>query len=171
MATIFLKWPGITGSATAEGYKDWIDCSSMNYTIDRTIKQGVGLATNREAAHPVISKISLSKAVDLASTRLFNHSVTGDKGTGKPTAGPVEIRLCSADDLGKMREWGIMKLTNVTISKYKLAGEADGAPKEELELAWTKIEYEFKKYGKDNKASGKNGFEYNLATNVAAVKS
>jgi type VI secretion system secreted protein Hcp len=165
MATLMAKWPGeIKGSATAEGakvqYKDgWIDCSSLAFNVERSIKQGAAAATNREAAHPVISQVTLGKTSDLASTLLFQESVVG-----KPKL--VEIHACSSASDGKMRPWMIIKLTNCIIAQFKQSGEADGMPKEELSLAWTKIEFEFKIYDESNTKELKNiPFGYDLALN------
>jgi type VI secretion system secreted protein Hcp len=167
MATIFLKWPGFSGSATAEGTDDkygggWIDASSLSFNVERTIKQGSSNATNREAAHPVISQFTVGKTVDKASPKLFEQSVIG-----KPQE--VKIHLCSPAPDGKMRKYAAYTLVNCIISQYKITGEADGAPKEELQLAWTKINFEFLMFMADNK-SPKPGspikFGYDLAKNV-----
>ena len=167
MATIFLKWPGFKGSATAEGSgetydKGWIDASSLSYNVERTIKQGTSGATNREAAHPVISQFTVAKNVDMASPKLFIESVTG-----KPQE--VKIHLCSPDKDGKMRLYSGYTLQNCLISQYKITGEADGQPKEELTLAWSKVEFRFVMFESDNmtaKAGSPVTFSYDLAKNI-----
>lgn len=166
MATIFLKWPKIKGSATAAGESEqydsgWIDASSASFSVERTVKQGVATSTNREAAHPVISKISVAKALDKASVYLFQESVVG-----KPQE--VLIHLCSPNAQGKMRPYAIYKLTNCIISQFKMSGEAEGTPKEELQLAWTKIEFEFKQASEDNKSLTSTKIGYDLAKNIAS---
>jgi type VI secretion system secreted protein Hcp len=177
MATILMRWGkdgSVKGSATALAVDSadkypglWIDCTSVSYNVDRNIKQGVGVATNREAAHPVISKISVAKPVDNATTSLYFESVLGHNGTGL-AVDEVEIHLCSADAKdGKMRKYAVWKLTNALVAKYKLSGEADGAPKEEMDISWTKISFKFTAYKQNNidtEPKGCKGFLYDLGT-------
>jgi type VI protein secretion system component Hcp len=173
MATIFMKWPGRKGSATAKGTDadysngDWIDLSACSFNVERTIKAGVGMATNREAAHPVISEVTLAQTADYSTPLLFSESVTGQPNTGKAAA-LVEIHMCSPQDDGKMRPWAILKLTNCIISSYKLAGEAEGQPKVDMAVKWTKIDLRFKVMDETNKkVVAQPGFAYDLATNMS----
>jgi type VI secretion system secreted protein Hcp len=172
MATVFMKWDSVKGAATGEGggeneggYKDWIDITSISFGIERNIKSGFGQTANREAAHPVVNAISLSKPACIASPSLFLTSVCGHQGKGEAVP-KVIIHLCFPSDDGKLSPYARIHLDHVMIAKYKVSGEADGAPKEEFELRFSNISYQFRAVDDLNKDVNKtSGFKYNLMNN------
>src|SRR5260370_42663710 len=73
---IYMKFGDIKGQVTTEGFKDWIELHSMQMGVSRAVSTGAG-AQSREASHPMISDIVVSKNFDVASPKLFQDSVAG----------------------------------------------------------------------------------------------
>ena len=68
---IYMKIDGINGEVTAAGYEKWIDVGSLQFGVGRAISTPVGGGSKREAGHPSISEITLSKTFDNSSIELF----------------------------------------------------------------------------------------------------
>src|SRR5947208_561402 len=73
---IYMKFAEIKGQVTTEGFKDWIELSSMGYGVSRGTFSGAGGAS-REGSHPNISDITITKVFDVASPKLYEDSVAG----------------------------------------------------------------------------------------------
>lgn len=164
MATIFVKWPGFKGSATAAGYEDWSEAKGLSYGIERRVTQSTAAATNREAARPELSQIVITKRADTASPKLFELSVAGEPAE-------VEIHLCTAggNDGGDMRPYIRYRLHKCIVAGYDCDGDPELVPIENVTLAFEKVEYEFDVFKADNKTLETTvKTQYDLKTNVLA---
>lgn len=167
MATLFMKYPGIKGSATAESgdasanyaTDKWMDLTSLSFSVERAVTQGAALSTNREASAPTISEFSVSKDMDLATAALFQASVVG-----KPVQ--VDIDLCAPQNDGKMLWWGRFNLMNCIIQNYTVKGDAEGTPSEDLQLRFTLVKFIFKVMDEKGAQNKQIAFQYDLAKNL-----
>ena len=75
---IYLKIGDIEGNVTSAGHEGWIECDSMQFGVGRAMPMAVGRQTNREASHPSVSEVTISKSMDDASPYLFQESVIGE---------------------------------------------------------------------------------------------
>ena len=74
---VYMKFEGIDGDATHQGHEKWIECTSFQWGTGRSIMTPVGRAANRESSAPSISEVTITKASDVASIKLFQEAVTG----------------------------------------------------------------------------------------------
>lgn len=152
---IYLKYDGIDGEATHQDHQKWIDIGSMQFGIGRAISTPAGSTANREASEPSVSEITLTKAMDGASPKLFTESATGNVGK------TVKIDLVSTGSPGNT--YVTYTLTNALISSYSVSTGGD-RPSESISISFTKIEYKFIPYDANNKAGTPVTVSYDLAT-------
>ena len=75
--SIYLKFDGANGGVTAEGYEGWIELESLTFGVGRAISMEPGHVSDREASRPSISEVNVVKAMDNATSTLFQESVSG----------------------------------------------------------------------------------------------
>ena len=83
---IYMKFGGIPGDVTTDGYKDWIELNSFQYGVGRAVTSGAG-GNQRESSAPNVSEIVVTKHFDKASAKLYQDSVAGTFDT------KVEIKM------------------------------------------------------------------------------
>jgi type VI secretion system secreted protein Hcp len=152
---IYLKYEGIDGEATHENHKKWIDVGSMQFGVGRGISTPSGSTANREASEPSVSEVTITKAMDGASTSLFTESATGAVGK------KVEIHLVSTGSPGNT--YVEYTLTNALISGYSVSTGGD-RPSESVSINFTKMEFKFIPYDDKNKAGTPVSVSYDLST-------
>ena len=157
---IYLKLGDIKGEVTAEGFKDQIECFSMQFGIGRAIHTPVGAVTNREASAPSISEVTITKNLDKASILLFTESVVGKK--EKALKAEITITKTGGDSLEKI---AVYTLHNTMISGYSVSTGGD-RPTESLSLNFTKIEIEVT----DETATGDAGSPVRASYDLATAK-
>ena len=151
---IFLKFEGINGTVTAAGHEKWIDVQSMQWGVGRGISSSPGTTKDREASHPSVSEVVITKLLDETSPKFFTEACVGK---GKV----VEIHLCKVGD--KLETYMEYKLTNVMISGYSVSSGGD-RPMESLSLNFTKIEMNYIPYDDKHAAGSPVRSGYDLAT-------
>ena len=129
---IYMKYASVDGDATEEGHKKWITLTSCQWGVGRGISAPVGSAVNREASHPSISEITVSKSLDAGSTKLLTEALVG-KGV------PCQIDFCKTEK-DKLVIYLTLKLTNTMVSGHSFSSGGD-KPSESLSLNFTKIEF------------------------------
>lgn len=134
MAAIYMKFPGIDGEATADTHSKEIEILSLQLGIARSITAPTGGAT-REASAPSVSEISVSKMMDVASTRLMLAAAAG-----KPVDNVV-ISLVKTDK-DALVTYCKITLTGVLVSSYSASTGGD-RPSESLSLNFTKIQVDY----------------------------
>ena len=124
------------GSVTAEGFVGWMELTGLTATVERAIKQTAEFAKNREAAHPQIQAFGCTRQADRATPKMFGWSVGG-----KPRK--VTIKLCTPGAKGVPLPYCEYVMDNCVLSKFVLKDDADGAPEEDFEVSFTKIDFKF----------------------------
>jgi len=156
---IYLHYEGIEGQATHQEHSKWIDIGSVQWGIGRGISTPTGSTANREASEPSISEITITKTMDNSSPKIFTESATGRKGK------TVKIHFVSTGSPGET--YVEYTLTNTLISGYSISSGGD-RPTESLSLNFTKIEFLYKEYGKDNKPTDSPRISYDAAAAVTS---
>ena len=64
---IYLKYNGIKGDITAEGYEGWVELDSFRWKLQRLISSPTGASADRESTAPRINSIVVTKPTDVAS--------------------------------------------------------------------------------------------------------
>lgn len=132
---IYMKIDGIDGNVEAEGHAKWIEVNSLQFGVGRAITSGVGKASDRESSAPSISEVTVTKAMDAASPKIFAESCYGKS---KPK---IEFHLCKTDE-GKLETYMEYTVSDVLISGYSVSSGGD-KPTESISFNFTKIEMKF----------------------------
>lgn len=156
---IYLKIGDIKGNVSAEGHQDWIECSSLQFGVGRAIPMAVGTQTNREASHPSLSEISITKQMDDSSPYLFQESVVGESKQVQ-----IHVTKTGANQLDSIVEY---TLDSALISSYSISSGGD-QPSEALSIAFTKIEMKYVVWDEAHSQSSQIPVSYDLATAVAS---
>lgn len=147
----------IAGDVTAEGHTGgWIELNSFQWGVGRGISSPTGSSSDRESSAPSISEIVVTKAQDVASSKLLNASLDGEGVT-------VIIDFCR-NDKGKLESYLKYTLTNTMVSGYSISSGGD-RPSESISLNFTKFEMSPKSATATNAdASGDAVVTYDMTT-------
>ena len=127
---IYMKFGGIEGDVTTQGYEKWIELNSFQYGVGRSVSSGGGGRT-RESSAPNVSEIVVTKHFDKASAKLYQDSVAGTFDT------KVEIKM-NTTTKNKTETFLTFELSDCGVSSYSLSSGGD-APMESLSLNFIKI--------------------------------
>lgn len=115
---IYLELSGIEGEATAEGFEDWIEITSL----------GSDVARESAVSKPQFSAMNLTKRTDRASTELWRSAILGTH--------LQEARLVSVDEDGDpLFE---IVLEDVVVTSFSM-GSAGGAGSEQISFSFATI--------------------------------
>lgn len=153
---IYMKYDGINGNVTADGYAGHIALNSVNFGVGRGISMEPGNMSNREATRPTVSEITISKYADTSATALFKESVTGS--AGKTVV--IKFVRTGAD---KVQEFMDYTLENCLVSSYSLSADAESEPVESITLSFSKIMVSYNDFDAKNKTSNPQRVGYDLA--------
>jgi type VI secretion system secreted protein Hcp len=121
----------IPGDVTAAGHEFWIELNNLQWGVGRSISSPTGASADRESTAPTVGEVTVTKASDKASAKLFAEALEGE---GKS----VQIDLCKTDK-GKLETYLSLKLTNCMISGHTVSSGGD-RPAESLTLNFSKFE-------------------------------
>jgi type VI secretion system secreted protein Hcp len=116
----------MTGDATETGFQGWITLTSLQFGTGRSISSNVGSTTNREAAPPVLSDVTVTKSLDASSSQLFRASVSLGQGD------TVQIAATKTGSHGEA--YLQYTLTDVIISSYSISTSGD-RPTEHISIS------------------------------------
>ena len=164
---IYFEYDGIEGNATSEDYKNQIEISFFNFSVNRSVSMTPGSMANREAGQPNLSEIQLSKPLDNSSAHLFNASVAAAQGK------TAKLHFVRTAD-GKSAEFMTYELSDCVISGYSISAEGGEAgvegnvPTENLALSYSKLVVSHTQYDKTNKVGTpiRSGYDLSLAKAV-----
>jgi type VI secretion system secreted protein Hcp len=157
---IYMQFDKIKGDVTTDGFKEWIDLSSMQFGVGRAITMTTGKAANRAHGAPSFSEITVSREFDMSSVGLLQSVVSGTEGA-KVTIAIVET---SGKELKKYVEY---ELADVMVSSYSVSS-GGGVPSESISLSYTKIIMSYTASDKAGKAGNVPRVTYDLATAKAS---
>ncbi len=151
---IYIKYGDIKGDVTADGHKDWIEINSFQWGVGRGISSPTGASADRKSSAPSISEIVVTKAQDIATTKLLDDALQGE-------GVKVTIDFCKTDK-GKLETYMTYQLEDCLISGYSISSGGD-RPSESLSLNFTKIEFKGTQMDRANKGAGAASVTYDLA--------
>ena len=156
---IYMKYEGLDGSVTTQGYEKWAELQSVQLGVNRHITNPSGSGVNREASSPAMSEIVCTKDQDDCSAPLFKESLWGKGKTVK-----IHFLKTNKDKLASYLE---LVLTNTLVSNYSCSGhggENHSTPMESFSLNFTKIEYKQIHNDPKNAAGKPETYTWDLAT-------
>lgn len=154
---IYMKFGSIEGSATTEGFANWIECSSFSWGAGRAISSARGKGTNREASEPSISEITISKEWDAkSSSALFQESVMGEM------TNAVTFKFTTTAK-GVVETYLEVNLEEAGISGYSTSSGGD-KPSDSISINFGKIEVVPYKMEEGLAAEKGTPVSYNLTT-------
>ncbi len=153
---IYMKYDGINGNVTADGFASHIALNSVNFGVGRGISMEAGNMSNREATRPSISEVNITKFADISVTSLFKESVSGS--AGKTVV--IKFVRTGAD---KIQEYMNYTLENCLVSGYSISADAEGEPVENIALSFSKIMISYNDFDAKNKTSNPQRVGYDLA--------
>jgi type VI secretion system secreted protein Hcp len=121
--------PVITGDVTAQGHEKWIELLSAQMGQFKSTAANKG--DTREASKPTVSEIVITKAMDSASSALFQQSLHGEGVT-------IQIDFVKSDNSTYLT----FTLQDVLISSYQTATSRSDRPTENLTLNFTKMAFD-----------------------------
>lgn len=120
---IYMQIENISGSVTAQDYKNWIALKSVDFGADRPISTKPGNVTNRESSKPNINEINITKALDNTTPYIFSQACAG---TGKT----IKIDICNTGNTPYLE----LTLSNALISSHSVASVDTGSTVDHIEL-------------------------------------
>jgi type VI secretion system secreted protein Hcp len=132
---IYMKYGNVKGPVTTDGFKDWIECKTFQWNVDRNIGTAARGSTSREHSEPSVNEVTVTKLTDTASPKLFLDAVAGKLDS------KVTIKLTTTTK-GKVETFLAFDLENVGLSHYSVHSGGD-MPMETLSLNFTKISKTF----------------------------
>jgi len=154
---IYIQYDGIKGNTTADGYKDHLTVTSVQFGIGRGISMEPGNLSNREATRPTISEITVTKVADISTTALFKEAVTGSAGK------KVVIKFVQTGS-DKLVEYMTYTLEDVLVSGYSISADSEGDPMESISLSFAKVMVNYNDFDKSNKSANPQRVGYDLTT-------
>jgi type VI secretion system secreted protein Hcp len=128
---LYMKYGSIKGAVTTEGFKDWIELHSFQWGVSRHIGTAQRSMHGREHSEPNLSEITVTKATDASTPKLFLDAVAGKLDN------KVTIKFTTTVK-GKVETFLTWELENTGLSHYSLSSGGDN-PMESLALNFTKI--------------------------------
>lgn len=154
--SVYMKYEGIPGNATADGYADYIRIDSMQFGVGRGISMEVGNLANRESSKPSISEITCTTEVDKCLTPLFTEAVSGS--TGKLVTFAV---VQTGSD--KLIEYLTVELKQTLVSGWSFSVEGDSKGFLTFSLSFEEINLSYSDYDGSNKGGSPMRGGYQLA--------
>jgi type VI secretion system secreted protein Hcp len=142
---IYMKFGSVDGPVTTKGFEKWIECQSFQFGVGRAIGTAARGSTSREHSEPSISEVTVTKAFDTASPKLFEDAVGGHLDT------KVEFKFTTTTKDG-VTTFLSYELEKCGVSGYSVSSGGEAAPSENLSLNFTKIKFSYT--GMGTKVSG-----------------
>ncbi|NEV63987.1 Hcp family type VI secretion system effector [Thiorhodococcus minor] len=157
---ILLDFEGvIKGDAQQSGHEDWINLTSIQLGVARTITVS-GSGKDRETSTPNFSEVACSKDADIASNELFAQSIYGKKICDKAIVHFIQTGGEGADQVYMEYE-----LYEPIVSSYSISSGGE-RPMESFTVSFTKIVQKYTQFdagGTQTQATDK-GFDLKTGT-------
>ncbi|MCK8785138.1 type VI secretion system tube protein Hcp [Roseomonas sp. NAR14] len=131
--TIYLKYEGIDGDVTSNGFEKFIEVHSAQLGVGRGISSTHGRGEGvREASIPSISELVVTKTFDRSSSLLIQQALKG------PLDKKVELHFVRTQG-GKAEAYLVYKFEQCAVSGYSLSSGGD-RPSESISINFAKFE-------------------------------
>lgn len=142
---IYMKYGAINGSVTTDGFKDWIELTSFQWGVGRSVNSPSKGEDTREGSEPSVSEVVVSKRMDKSSPKLWQDAVGGDFST------TVTIAMTTTTK-DKVDTYLQYELKETGLSGYSASGAGTDPPAESLSLNFAQVTWKYT--GRDAKISG-----------------
>ena len=132
---IYMKYANIKGPVTTDGFKDWIELHSFQWGAGRAIGSARGTDISRESSNPSLSEVTVTKATDVSSPKLFLESVAGKLDN------KITLKFTTTTNK-QVTTFLTYELNKAGLSSYSLSSSGD-MPAETLRLNFTTIQKTF----------------------------
>jgi len=141
MENTYILIDDIAGESYERNHKEWIPVKTVSWEVSRTLDMDDLSTTQRGYANSSLGKVSVSTELSVASPKLMLSVADGT------VRKMITIEMCRAgDSAGKgMEPYLIWKLHDVIIDKYDVSGGEEQIPEENWDMAYRRIEIEYKK--------------------------
>jgi len=153
--SIYFNIEGINGEVTAKGHEDWIEGTSLSWSVTRAISSVVGSSTDREANKPIISEVIITRLMDAATPLIFTDACVGK---GKL----VKIDLCTIGT-DKINTFMKYELENCLLSSYSVSCDTNERPFESISFCFTKLTMKFQPYESSGRPASPIPAGYDMA--------
>ena len=159
MENTYVKINDIPGESLEKNHIDWIPVKTLSWSVTRTLEMSDLGTTQRGYANSAFEKVALTSELSVASPKIMLSVADGT------VRKEITIEMCrSGDSAGAgMEAYLIFKLFDVVIDKYEVSGGEEQIPEESWDLAYRRIEIEYKKADPKTGKLGKGGdFSWDL---------
>jgi len=159
----FVNFGDIKGECTEDKHKDWVAVTKVTFNISQPASFTRQSAGGGTAEAVEFSALTIEKAIDKASPKLFEAAC---KGTHIPEV-TIEYQRASGDPM----VYSSKKLKEVVISGINHVANPKGElqfPMEQISLTYGAIEITYTQQKADGKAGGNVAAKWNVAKGTAA---
>ena len=146
-AEIYLKLGAIKGGVTETGYEDWIELSSEQDGVGRSISLVAG---KQDVGKAMFTDFQMTKVMGPSSAELFFQSVSGG------TVPMAELAFISPGPSEPV-EYLRITLKDVLVSEYNFSGDSSGVPEESVSLNFNHVERAYTHFFAGKIAGTQNG--------------
>lgn len=136
-ADFYLQIDGIKGESADSRHANWIECCSVNWSIQQPKSATASTAGGHTAERAELSEISISKLVDLASPILAQTCACGK------TIAKAKLEFQRADGAGEPVKYLEVELENVLIGHVAPSFSEGSAPMENIGLKFSKVRWKY----------------------------
>jgi type VI secretion system secreted protein Hcp len=157
---MFLKLDGIKGESSDDKHKGEIEILSYSWGVSQHSTAGKASAGGgRTTQRADISDFTITKTMDAASAKLFEHCATGQH--------IKEVTLALHRAGGDKQQYAEYKLSDVIVSSYSPGASSGGdVPMENVSFNFSKIEMKYTQVDpKTGKATGNVSSGWDLLKN------
>ena len=160
MSNLYLKYGAIEGSATHDTVIKQIQIDSYQFSVGRPMGSPSGSVSKRDAGHPNLSEVNISKMMDASSVQLFGEACDG-KAVPKVTI----THLRATQPGGAPEPLLTIEMDDCMVSQYSIVASADQNPSESVSLNFTKIKFIHHPMKADGTKEGDDPYGWDLALN------
>jgi type VI secretion system secreted protein Hcp len=159
---VYLQIDGIKGESKDAQHKDWIECSSVHWSMSQPKSATSSTGGGHTAERAEFSDVNITKVADLASPILAQHCAMGK------TIPKVVIEFMRADG-GEAVKYYEVTLENVLIGMCAQGVSAGDVMQEQLGLKFGKVTWKYCQQKIAGGAGGNTAGGWDLSTNRVAA--
>ena len=158
---VYLQIDGIKGESKDDKHKDWIECSSVHWSMSQPKSATSSTCGGHTAERAEFSDVNLTKAADLASPILAQHCAMGK------TIPKVVIEFMRADGGTTVKYYEVV-LENVIIAMCAQGVSPGDVMQEQLGLKFGKVTWKYCQQKIAGGAGDNTAGGWDLSTNRVA---
>ncbi len=156
---VYLQIDGIKGESTDDKHKDWIECKSVNWSVEQPKSATASTGGGHTAERCEHKDIVLSKLADLASPILLQTCSAGK------TIPKARFEFMRADGQGERIKYFEIEIENVLIGAVTPSVQEGDILTEHVGLKFSKVKWKYTQQKVTGGAGGNTSGGWDLATN------